>query len=167
MKIVHTEHNVPYLPFPNTVEVVITNDPAPSDLTRTAFMIPVEGDKVVLATNQRRGLEAAGGHREGNETMVEAAIREALEETGSHVGDVIPIGYLRMQVYRIMAPEGYEYPFPLSFQQFFAGRLLTLDEYIDNDECSQPELLHYAEPRIQKKSLIAFCQEAVSKFEGK
>lgn len=162
MTVVHTEHNVPYLPLPNTVEVVITDVLAPDNLTRTSFMIPVDGKEVVLATNQRRGIEAAGGHREGNETMLEGAIREAIEETGCHVENAVPIGYLRMTVHRIMAPEGYQYPFPNSYQQFFAGDLVKMDQYFDNDECGQPVKLFGFNDMIQKKTLKAFVCAAIN-----
>lgn len=162
MIVVHTEYNVPYLPLPNTVEVVITDVLAPDNLTRTSFMIPVDGKKVVLASNQQRGLEAAGGHREGNETMLEGAIRETIEETGCHVENPVPIGYLRMTVHSIVAPEGYQYPFPYSYQQFFAGDLVKMDQYFDNDECSQPVKLSGFNDNIQKASLKAFVSAAIN-----
>lgn len=61
-QVVHVEYDVAYLPTPNTVEVVITNDLAPAELTKTAFMVPVCDDGgIIIAVNQRRGLEIAGG----------------------------------------------------------------------------------------------------------
>ena len=96
-QVVHVEYDVSYLPTPNKVEVVITSELAPADLTKTAFMVPVCDDGgIIIAVNQRRGLEIAGGHIESDETAEDAAFREAFEETGTTVSNVTPIGFLRM-----------------------------------------------------------------------
>ena len=57
------ERDLAYLPLPNRVEVVLDGRPAPSGLTRTAFVPAfLEGGEVVMAVNRRRGPEIPGGH---------------------------------------------------------------------------------------------------------
>ena len=138
MSVVFRTENVSYLPLPNFVEVVVSDQSCDPVLTRTAFMIPVHPDgSIVLAQNRRRGVEIAGGHVEPGETLVEAATREALEEVGCTVADVRPIGFLRM-VSSGEVPNDYPYPHPLSYQQFFAGRVVEQHKYVVNDECGLP-----------------------------
>lgn len=163
MTIAHTVHDVDYLPKPNRVDIVVTDIEAPADLTRTAFMIPAYDDgTLLLAMNQRRGLETPGGHIDPGETAMEAAIREAHEETGCRVEDVKPIGYLRMTCAGEM-PEGYAYPFPLSYQQFFAGRITEVHDYVTNDECAQPVLVESVDdPRIKRPSIVIFGKAAMA-----
>lgn len=165
--VVYVEHDVSYLPLPNTVEIVITNQLAPVELTRTAFMLPVFDDGALLiAQNRRRGLEIAGGHIEGDETPEVAAIREALEETGCTVTGVRPIGYLRMTS-KGVAPDGYRYPFPLSYQQFFAGRAERLDSYVENDECVAPiKIYDTQDRRIARKTVTFFGDAALKSVLG-
>lgn len=167
-QVVHVEHDVAYLPTPNTVEVVITSELAPPDLTKTAFMVPVCDDGgIVIAVNQRRGLEIAGGHIEADETAEDAAFREAVEETGTTVSNIAPIGFLRMTSTAESAPEGYAYPFPLSYQQFFAGSVENIEPYTDNDECSAPvKIFDMQDRRITRKSITLFGNAALKSVLG-
>jgi 8-oxo-dGTP diphosphatase len=49
--------------------------------------------KLVLVKNRRRAWEFPGGHREGNESYEETAVREAHEEAGAQIADVEYLGY--------------------------------------------------------------------------
>lgn len=159
--IVHTYRDVHYLPKPNIVEVILSEQLAPSGLTRTAFMVPVCDDgAILLAVNQRRGVEMPGGHIDGEETAEIAAIRECFEETGAAVDDVRPLGYLRMTSAG-EAPEGWLYPHPLSYQQFFTGRVSKIDAYEENDECAAPvRIADLDDERITRSSIRIFAEAA-------
>lgn len=151
--------DVSYLPVPNTVEVVISSTICSPVLTSTAFMIPVFADgSVLLARNQNRGIEIPGGHVEGKESLLEAAIREALEETGCTVGDVRPIGFLRM-ICHGDRPEDHPYPFPVSYQQFFAGRVKKQLPFRITEECDKPIRLHDV-TGIERNSVRIFVEAA-------
>lgn len=130
--------DVGYLPKPNRIEITLSDEVCPTDLCRTAFLLPVfEDGSIMLAQNRRRGIETPGGHIEIDETPEEAAIREALEEAGCEVEDVRPVGYLKMISEAEEAPEGYDYPFPVSYQQFFAGRVID-EGPVEDEDCREP-----------------------------
>lgn len=154
----HVRIDVGYLPLPNTVEVVFTDRLAPEGLTRTAFMIALHDDgSIQLAANKRRGSEVPGGHVEDGETLLEAALRETMEEIGCEVDDVVPIGYLRMTSMGDV-PDDYDYPHPVGYQQFFAGRISKQHEYVPNDECDFP--IRQSAPHYRKQELNVFWMKA-------
>lgn len=135
------DHDLPYLPLPNRVEIVLTEVVAPADLTRTAFVLPyLEDGTLVMAMNRRRGLEIPGGHIDSGESAVDAACREAMEETGCVVDEPVAIGFLRM-ISGGTVPQDWAYPHPVGFQQFYAARVLRRLVHVDNDECIQPVLV--------------------------
>lgn len=102
----------------------------------------LENGCVVVAVMRKfgRGVEIPGGHVEPGETLMEAAVREAFEETGCTVDMVRPIGFQRL-VSDGAPPEGYRYPFPLSFQTFFAGRVTSMQSPSAVDEVIKPRVL--------------------------
>lgn len=156
--------NVAYLPCPNIVEIVLSGEIAPQELTATAFMIPLFDDGTIgITRNRNRGLEIAGGHVELGESLSEAASRECLEETGIRVINAIPLGFLRMRI-EAEKPQGYSYPYPVSYQQFFAGMALEDEgEMSDPDEiCLGLEKLSRADiSNIVRPSMRIFCESAM------
>lgn len=134
---VFIERNVPYLPLPNLVEIIFTDEIAPADKTKTAFVVPVfEDGTIMLAQNLRRGAEIPGGHIEDGETIQQAARREAIEEAGCEVDHLTAIGYVRMLSIGT-PPEGWKYPHPVGYQQFFTGKV-TAQHPCGDYECGEP-----------------------------
>jgi len=148
------ERDIPYLPLPNTVDVVLSDALAPDELTATAFMFPFfdDGD-VLMAHNRRRQIEVPGGHRDpvttaAPEVVLEhpsvAATRETDEEVGAVVEDVVPVGFLRMRT-EGPKPENSRYAHPVSCQQFFAGRIVSTRDFVETDECRPPVRISHEE----------------------
>lgn len=132
------EYDVGYLPKPNILETMPGRTLAPLHLTPTAFVVPMlSSDSCMLVVHKDplRGVGIPGGHVDPGETLVQAATREALEETGCTVDNLIPVGFLRSQIGG-QPPDGYHYPFPLSYQQFFVGRVVRCSDFEADQEVS-------------------------------
>jgi len=155
--------DVRWLPFPNQIELFLTDIEAPRELTRTAFLLPIHDDgSVTLAVNQRRGVEIPGGHVEDGETLIEAAIREAIEEAACEVEQAIPIGYFRMTSHGEV-DEDWPYPHPVSYQQFYTGRVTSVLDFTPDDECDTPTRV--TEMPEHKKELRFLMQAAHKALE--
>lgn len=137
-KPISTTHNIEYIPGINIVETFITDDLPPPELCATSFYIIFYKDKLILANNLRRGMEISGGHIEKGETIHNAALREAREETGFF--DIKYIGhFVRRHTSNTEMPEGYKYPHPISYMTFFIGIAENYDfDLIIEDECDTP-----------------------------
>ena len=150
MSVIRVEEDIHYLPKPNRVETIISDSLPPLDMISTAFVIPVTPNGLgVFVNNRRRGIEIPGGHLEKNETAEMAAVREAFEETGCVVANLRPLGHLRMLVYG-GKPKDYKYPFPYSFQQFFAGRVVCQTKFEPNDECLAPVFMDLNKENMER-----------------
>lgn len=144
----YRKENVSYLPQPNYVQFVADDTIQHPDLTRTAFMVPLLADgSVIMANNRRRGIEFPGGHIDPGETSCAAAHRECVEETGYWVNVIKSIGYLRMTS-EGEVPDDWQYPHPLSYQQFFAGMVKDNVVYHVNEECYGPTVMPMKEALI-------------------
>lgn len=140
------EKNIGYIPTPNTMEFHFTEETPTIDLTPTAFLFPITNEgHIVLARHvgeeAHRGISIPGGHVDPGETLMEAAVREAIEETGSVIVNdtAMPIGYQKTISYADK-PDGYKYPFPISHQQFYVGRAEKLIP-VSAEECGDPIIL--------------------------
>ena len=158
----YTKYDVKYLPVPNQVTAIIDPVQTPPELTATAFVFPIMRDRsLVMARNTRRGLEIAGGHVEAGETLEQAARREALEEGLCKVPVLLTLGHLQMTTGG-PKPEGYKYPYPVSYQQFFTGIVEGFADYVGNDECFEPELIAPGDlPEVLDPGMMDFYNEAV------
>ncbi|WP_315922071.1 NUDIX domain-containing protein [Mesorhizobium sp. SP-1A] len=176
MPSIHERKDVSYILVPNTVDVIVSDDLLPREINPTTFaFVFTEDGKLVMANNRRRGPEVAGGHIEGDETSMEGAKREALEETGAHVDELTPVGFFR-SVTEGEEPENYRYPYPVSCQQFFAGIATRIDKYEANDECLEPftleptgakAVLKEAEFLLYKVALRDYFPQLADELEGK
>lgn len=162
-----TRFDLPYLPMPNKVDTVISDLPAPAELTSTGFVFAIMPDKsLVLARNARRGLEIPGGHIEAGETAIVAARREAFEEAGCTFDEIIPLGYLNA-ITTGQRPINYKYPYPNSYQQFFTGLVQEKHQYVENDECLTPVVVAPKDvPKHLNKGMVAFYNHAVTLLFG-
>jgi 8-oxo-dGTP pyrophosphatase MutT (NUDIX family) len=147
---IEEEANVSYIPLPNTVDVVLSNKLAPEAVTPTAFAFSFfDNSDILLANNRRRKVEVPGGHRDllpsgRMEEPKAAATREAEEEVGAEIYDVVAIGFMRSHSNGVR-PDGYRYPWPNSCQQFFAARIATVRPFEETDECRPPIRLTHEE----------------------
>ena len=129
---------------PNIRDTYLSSLEAPYDLTATTFVIVFDQDKnVIMMNNKKRGLELSGGHIEVGENPQQAARREAREEVDVEVGELVPIGY-QMNWLICQKPDNYQYPYPISYQQFYTARMVKKLAFKENDECDEPLILPVA-----------------------
>lgn len=149
------ERDLPYLPAPSVAELLITDVLAPTRLTPTTFAIPYSDDGIWVANNTRRGLEFPGGHVEPGESISKGARRETVEETGLLVKNLQPIGVKVCRAHHddngrredLSVQDGYRYPYPNSFMQFWMGEVAERFRYHENDECLSPLFIPWDEVR--------------------
>ena len=136
--------NVGWAPKPNTLYEAITNLVPDENLCSSAFVIPFDSDgNIVLSNVRKRGIDIPGGHVEVidgvRETPEQAAIREAKEECGITVTNLVPIGYRKYYVPN--PPENYRYTTPYSYQVFFTGIVTDYGPVLMPDECGDPHIV--------------------------
>lgn len=154
--IIHTMRDLAYVPKPNISQLIRSPHTSPVHLTTATFVFCFDETGIWLARNNKRGLEIPGGHVEPGETLKQAAIREILEELGIVIINLRPFIYQKIETMHEPI-EGYKYPYPVSYMQFWTGTVQDVHDYIDNDECSQP--VHIG---IQNGNLI-FSSEKIRK----
>lgn len=93
----------------------------PRDLTTCVFALGFIGERIVLARHERRGWDIPGGHLEPNEDFENGLLREVWEETKGRLALWSPALVARMEL-RGPKPEGYTYPFPISYMLFYLGQ---------------------------------------------
>jgi drug/metabolite transporter (DMT)-like permease/8-oxo-dGTP pyrophosphatase MutT (NUDIX family) len=78
----------------NKLEIVKTNIVPESYKSVLVFI--KSGKEWLMVKNKFRNWEFPGGHREGGETLYETAQREAFEEAGVDIKNVVYVGYYRL-----------------------------------------------------------------------
>lgn len=76
------------------LDFVIT-DIVPEDYKSVLVFIK-NGNEWLMVKNKFRSWEFPGGHKEGNETLYETAHREAFEEAGVEIKNIVYKGYYRL-----------------------------------------------------------------------
>lgn len=119
---VKLESNLSWLPLPNRISWHLSSDSPPTGLVTSVFVLAFDGERLLMFQHVRRGADVPGGHVEKGESPEEAALREVKEETGRLVHSLRPLGFQHMELLG-QKPEGYRYPYPESYLQFFTGEL--------------------------------------------
>jgi 8-oxo-dGTP diphosphatase len=86
--------NFPTVRWKRETATFIADRPPTETLPEPAALVfPFYGDRIVLADIPGRGWCIPSGHIETGETAEQAVRREAYEETGATLGDVLYLGY--------------------------------------------------------------------------
>lgn len=127
------KHNVSYIPSPNEVHLTFTELLPPVELVTSALGLLFDGDKFLMTELVSRGWDIPGGHREPGETPSETVVREVREETGAEAGHLRLLGY-EQTIILAPKPDGFRYPYPVSYQVFYCGRVAILRPFAPTAE---------------------------------
>lgn len=136
MKIVDRQSNVPGIPEPNEVSLIFDSELPPVELITAAFGLVFKEGKLLMTRLRARGWDIPGGHVESEESPHQTMRREVLEETGAEVGVYDMLGYQKIAI-NAPKPERYKYPYPVSYQLFYWGRVAQLHPFTPTDEASK------------------------------
>lgn len=128
MRILRVDRDVIGVPNPNEIQLVLDDALPDTRLVTTALGFIFEKDQLLLSCLSHRGWDLPGGHLEPNETPEEALRREVLEETGADVCDLHVLGYEKILIHA-PKPDRYRYPYPVSYQVFYYGRVGELHPF--------------------------------------
>lgn len=134
MRTIAIEHNLGWVPRPNEARPILATRMPPRELITSALALAFADDHLLLAELTHRGWDIPGGHIEAGECPEDATRREVHEETGALLGPAKVIAHQRI---RILAPPPaeYRYPYPESYQVFYAARVASLEPFTGTAEC--------------------------------
>ncbi len=127
--------DVAWLPLPNQAQW-IPSDKLPAEshgLVTGAYVLGQYEGKFLMGRHHTRGWDIVGGHVDSGEKPEDAAKRECREETGATVGQLRLVAYQKIEIFG-PKPEGYLYPYPVSYQALYTGKILQLGEFLLGDE---------------------------------
>src|SRR4051812_21424039 len=101
MRVLRREVNIPLLPTPNEIALVLDDHLPPLHLITSALALAFQGQSILMTNLNARGWDIPGGHLEPGESPEEALHREVMEETGAHL---IHVRFFAYQLIRLQAP---------------------------------------------------------------
>jgi 8-oxo-dGTP pyrophosphatase MutT (NUDIX family) len=137
--LVGVELDIPWLPLPNEVTVVLSPELPPTTLITSALALVFAGNRLLLTNLSQRGWDIPGGHLEAGETPEAAMQREVFEEAGVTLKDVRPFAYQHIRLLGA-APPGYRYPHPDSYQVLYWGRVAAWADFQGTEETGERAL---------------------------
>lgn len=163
MKPVKTVFNKSWIPYKNRVDFFLGS--------RVDFDAPVttvhgfffnEKNQLLMIEHRRRGWEIPGGHIDDGEEFETAMRRELLEETQMKSGALKAIGYLEKTALED-EPENCQYPYPLSYCIFYAGRITSEDKFQGDDSIIDSKFLDIKESKGYSwiKSYDVYLEQAI------
>tara|TARA_R110000868_G_scaffold411733_1_gene708214 strand:- start:48023 stop:48523 length:501 start_codon:yes stop_codon:yes gene_type:complete len=132
-----TRQNVEWLPKPNNVALIFTDQP-PKDSLIGAVFAYIFNEKCELLLVEKTGkgtFDIPGGGREGHESWQETVKREILEEAFVEIEnlEIVALQKLTIEV-EGEKPHRYTRPFPVAYEVFVKAKLKGTGPFIKNDE---------------------------------
>jgi 8-oxo-dGTP diphosphatase len=139
MHVLRQGHDLPFLPIPNEIALILDDELPPAHLITSALALAFSGHNILMTNLNARGWDIPGGHIEIGESPEEALHREVMEETGALLSQVRLLGYQRI---RLLAPcpPNYRYPYPESYQTLFLATVADLPGFMSTDETRERAL---------------------------
>jgi 8-oxo-dGTP diphosphatase len=133
MQLIETQTDVPWMPRPNRVRLILDEELPPTGLITSAFVLAFDRRRLLMTKLTDRGWDLPGGHIEPGESPESALRREVLEETACVLGEVRVLGYQHISLLCV-APPDYPYPYPDSYQLFYLAQVAVAREFLPTAE---------------------------------
>ena len=134
-----SKQNLDFMPKPNRYQLVL-DDMLPSQELITAVFGLIFDEELFLMTQlNKRGWDIPGGHIEAGELPIDAVIREIFEETATRVKNLQIFAYERFELQGAI-PESYKYPCPISYQLFYLGQVMMMEDFSPTNEAHARKL---------------------------
>lgn len=139
MRILRLDHNIPHLPTPNEVALILDKELPPAPLITSALVLAFRDQDLLMINLNSRGWDIPGGHLEEGENAEGAMRREVMEETGASLNKVQMLGYQRIRLLS-PCPPNYRYPYPESYQIIFVATVAELSNFLPTTESRERAL---------------------------
>jgi len=160
MKVIKVAYDLQWMPKPNKAEIILSSQSPPLNLITSAFILAFQGDALLMPRSISRGWDLPGGHIDLGETPLEAMHRETFEEAYAYVEGVRILAYQKIEILADK-PAAYKYPYPVSYQLFYWGKIMGLEPFQQNGEQDARKL--FAPPEARKQ---AWVQDNLELYEA-
>jgi len=139
MKVIHTEHDLYFVPKPNDARMILSDQLPPVEHTTAALVFAFESDRLLMTQLKSRGWDLPGGHIEPHETPEQSARREVFEETGARLQQLHCFAHYHIHI-DAPKPKDYPYPYPDSYMVFYWAHIDFLEPFRETEEVSNRHL---------------------------
>lgn len=131
----HIDHNVKWLPQPNSVELIHTNMLPKESLIASVFVFAFneKHELLLIQENGKETFDIPGGGVEKGENVFDAAKREVMEEAFTHVDQLEVVALHRIDV-QGDKPENYRRPYPVAFVVYMKATVIGEVPFMKNSE---------------------------------
>ena len=140
MQILGTGYNIPWLPQPNEISLILDDSLPPQALMTSAFALVFCEGNFLMTKLHHRGWDIPGGHIDPGETPEQTVRRELMEEAAVELGAIRLFGYQKIRLLGEV-PNGYRYPYSTSYQVFYLGYVTKILPFTPTTEAEDRAFL--------------------------